>query len=95
MDHRHADLFPDSSLTGADRFNILLIKHDVIWTRREVKKCSSWSWAHHGRDPEAAAFAAPIVLMAGSEEYLLPEQPRCVCDCEIVVEASRVSPRLP
>jgi hypothetical protein len=34
MDDRQTDLFADSSLTGADRFNILLIKHDVIGTRR-------------------------------------------------------------
>jgi len=30
MDDRPADLFADSGLAGADRFNILLIKHDVI-----------------------------------------------------------------
>lgn len=36
------------------------------------QKCSSWSWAHHGRDPEAAAFAAPTAVMAGSVAYPLP-----------------------
>ena len=30
MDDRQADLFADSGLAGADRFNILLIEHDVI-----------------------------------------------------------------
>jgi hypothetical protein len=37
MDDRQADLFVDSGLAGADRFDILLIKHDVIGPRREVK----------------------------------------------------------
>jgi len=37
MDDRPADLFADSGLAGADRFNILLIKHDVIGPRRPVK----------------------------------------------------------
>ena len=30
MDNRPADLFADFGLAGADRFNILLIEHDVI-----------------------------------------------------------------
>ena len=34
MDDRKADLFADFGLAGADRFNILLIKHDVIGPRR-------------------------------------------------------------
>ena len=34
MDDRQTDLFADSGLAGADRFNILLIKHDVIGPRR-------------------------------------------------------------
>src|SRR5664280_1882887 len=37
MDERQADLFADSGLAGADRFNILPIKHDVIGFRRQVK----------------------------------------------------------
>src|ERR1039458_5266624 len=37
MDERQADLFADSGLAGADRFNILPIKHDVIGSRRQVK----------------------------------------------------------
>jgi hypothetical protein len=37
MDDRQADLFADFGLAGADRFNILLIKHNVIGPRREVK----------------------------------------------------------
>jgi len=37
MDDRQADLFADLGLAGADRFNILLIKHDVIGPRRQVK----------------------------------------------------------
>jgi hypothetical protein len=37
MDDRQADLLTDFDLAGADRFNILLIKHDVIGPRREVK----------------------------------------------------------
>ncbi len=34
MDNRSADLFADFGLAGADRFNILLVKHDVIGPRR-------------------------------------------------------------
>jgi len=30
MDHRKADLLADFGLSGANRFNILLIKHNVI-----------------------------------------------------------------
>ena len=30
MDDRRVDLFADFGLAGADRFNIPLIKHDVI-----------------------------------------------------------------
>src|ERR1019366_2539145 len=37
MDERQADLFADSGLARADRFNILPIKHDVIGSRRQVK----------------------------------------------------------
>jgi hypothetical protein len=37
MDDRQADLLADLGLGGADRFNILLIKHDVIGPRRLVK----------------------------------------------------------
>jgi len=37
MDDRQADLFADFGLAGADRFNILLIKHDVIGPCRHVK----------------------------------------------------------
>src|ERR1035441_1594737 len=37
MDERQADLFADSGLAGADRFNILPIKHDVIGSRRQAK----------------------------------------------------------
>src|SRR5213593_1895089 len=36
-----------------------------------------------GRDPEAAALAAPTAMMAGSAAYLLAEQQRYECDCEI------------
>src|SRR2546427_12101295 len=46
---------------------------------------SSWSWARHGRDPEAAAFAAPTAVMAGSAAYPLPEPRRYECDCEILI----------
>ena len=34
MDDRQTNLFADFGLAGADRFNILLIKHDVIRPRR-------------------------------------------------------------
>ena len=34
MDDRQADLFADFGLVGADRFDVLLIKHDVIRPRR-------------------------------------------------------------
>src|ERR1035441_1010647 len=37
MDERQADLFADSGLAGADRFNILPLKQDVIGSRRQVK----------------------------------------------------------
>src|SRR6266699_2030866 len=37
MDDRQADLLADFGLARADRFNILLIKHDVIGTCRQVK----------------------------------------------------------
>src|SRR5438552_10235941 len=37
MDDRQPDLFADFGLAGADRFNILLIKHDVIGPGRQVK----------------------------------------------------------
>ena len=37
MDDRTADLFADFGLSGADRFNIILIKHDVIGPGRKVK----------------------------------------------------------
>jgi hypothetical protein len=37
MDDRQSDLFADFGLAGADRFNISLIKHDVIRPRRQVK----------------------------------------------------------
>ena len=33
MDDRQADLSTDFGLVGADRFNVLLIKHDVIGSR--------------------------------------------------------------
>ena len=32
-----ADLFADLGLSGADRFNILLVEHDVVGTRGQVK----------------------------------------------------------
>ena len=34
---RLADLMSDFSLTGADRFNVLLIKHDMGRTHRNIK----------------------------------------------------------
>jgi hypothetical protein len=37
MDDRKTDLFADFGLAGADRFNILLIKHDMIGPGRQVK----------------------------------------------------------
>jgi hypothetical protein len=37
MDDRQADLFPDFRLAGEDRFDILLIEHDVIKPCRQVK----------------------------------------------------------
>src|SRR5262249_24210235 len=37
MDDGQADLFADFRLVGADRLNILLIKHDVIGARGQVK----------------------------------------------------------
>src|SRR5208337_2784823 len=37
MNDRPADLFADFGLAGADRFNIFLIEHDVIGSRRQVK----------------------------------------------------------
>ena len=95
MDDRQADLLADFGLAGADRFNILLVEHDggrVPWASRN---CSSLSSARRGRDPEAAAFAAPVVLIAGSAENPLPERLRYECDCGIVVGESRESPRLP
>jgi hypothetical protein len=94
MDDRQADLFADFGLAGADRFNILLIKHNDR-ALSVGQTCSSWSWARHGRDPEAAAFAAPNAVMAASAACPLPEQQRYECDCEILVGASRVPPRLP
>ena len=93
MDDRQADLFADSGLAGADRFNILLARCNRAPSLGQI--CSSWSWARHGRDPEAAALTAPTAMMAGSAAYLLPEQQRYECDCEIPVGASRARPRLP
>ena len=92
MDDRQADLFADSGLAGADRFNILLARCNRAPSLGQI--CSSWSWARRGRDLEAAAFAAPTVLMAGSAAYPLPEQQRYECDYEILVGASRAPPRL-
>ena len=37
VNERQADLFADFGLVRADRFNILLIKHEVIRSRRQVK----------------------------------------------------------
>ena len=37
MDDGQADLFADFRLVGADRLNILLIQHDVIGPRGQVK----------------------------------------------------------
>ena len=94
VDDCQADLLADFVLIGADRFNILLVKHDVVGSRGQVKTALH-CLRHAVEETQNAAFAAPVVLMAGSAEYPLPEQPRYGCDCEIVVEASRASPRLP
>ena len=37
MDDRKADLLANFGLSGADRFDVLLIKHDVIGSGRQVK----------------------------------------------------------
>jgi hypothetical protein len=37
VDDCPADLFADFVLIGADCFNILLVKHDVVGSRRQVK----------------------------------------------------------
>jgi hypothetical protein len=65
MNDRQGELFADFRLAGADLFNMLLIKHNVIGPPRQVKYALLWSWARHGRDLEAAAFAAPTAVMAG------------------------------
>src|SRR5437867_11578130 len=58
MDDRQADLFADFGLAGANGFNILLIKHDVIGPRR-VKYALLGRGHAMEEDPEGAAFAAP------------------------------------
>ena len=94
MDDRQADLFADFGLAGANGFNILLIKHDVIGPRR-VKYALLGRGHAMEEDPEGAAFAAPTAVMAGSAAYPLPEQQRCECDCQIRGGASQAPPRLP
>jgi hypothetical protein len=37
VDDRQTDLFPDLGLIGANRFNILLVKDDVVGSRGQVK----------------------------------------------------------
>ena len=44
MDHRQADLFADFGLAGADRFNVFLIEHDVVGSRRYVKYALLGRW---------------------------------------------------
>src|SRR5216684_2926841 len=44
MDDCQPDLLADFGLAGADRFNILLIKHDVIGPRRLVKYALLGRW---------------------------------------------------
>ena len=94
MDDRPADLFADSRLAGADRFNILLIKHDVIGPRRPVKHALLGRGHAMEETQEQPPLLPRLAVMAGSA-YPLPEQQRYECDCEILVGASREPPRLP
>ena len=97
MDDREADLFADFVLARADCLNILLIERDAIEVPSAGRGRPSWSWARHGRDPEAAAVAAPnaVQKMAGAAACPQPEQQRYECDCEILGGASQALPRLP
>ena len=77
-----------------DCLNILLIKHDVIGSRRQVKR-ALLSRGHAVEETrEADALAVPAALMAGLAAYPPPEQPRYGYDCEILVGASLMSPQL-
>ena len=95
MHDRQADLFADFGFAGADRFNILLIKHDVVGSRWVDQRCSSWLWALRGTLPGPAVSVAPTAVVAGSAAYPPPEQQRYGCDFEILEGASQASPRLP
>src|SRR5262245_8977727 len=57
MDDRQTDLFADFGFAGADRFNVLLIKHDVIGPRRQVKD----ALPGHGYSMENAESQPPLL----------------------------------
>lgn len=90
-----ADLFADSGLAGADRFNILLIKHDVIGPRRSVKRALFGRGHAMEETQEQPPLLPPTAVMAGSAAYPLPEQQRYEYDCEILVGSESRAPRLP
>jgi hypothetical protein len=95
MNDSKSDLFADFDLAGTDRFNILLIKHDMIWPRRQIEYALLGGGNAMEDTQKQSPSLAPTPVVAGSAARPLPEQRRYACDYEIPLGANRASPRPP
>lgn len=85
--HSLADLMSNFSLIGADRFNVLLLKHDVRGTHRNIKDGLLRRWDTM-KDAEAIALAVRDWTVIGSVGNPRPGSRRSGCGCGILPAAN-------